>query len=144
MMKTDTKITALAHICLRTNDFDATQRFYSDTLGFPIKFCFTRNGDLAGFYLEIADRQFIEFFYNDDPQPPAENAAFAHFCLETSDIEATRAKLAEAGYEPTEIKMGCDQSLQFWVADPNGVRFEFHQYTSESMQFAGGSVEIDW
>lgn len=143
-MKTEPQITALAHICLRTNDFEATQRFYCDTLGFPIKFKFTRKGDLVGFYVKISERQFIEFFYNDAPLPPADNAALAHFCLETNDIEALREKVAEAAYGPTDIKEGCDNSLQFWVADPSGIRFEFHQYTANSLQFAGGSVEVDW
>lgn len=143
-MKTKPQITALAHICLRTNDFEATQRFYCDLLGFPIKFRFTRKGDLVGFYVKIAERQFIEFFYNDAPQAPGDNAGLAHFCLETNDIEGLREHVAEAGHEPTEIKEGCDRSLQFWVADPNGVRFEFHQYTEDSLQFKGGEVEVDW
>lgn len=143
-MKTNPHIKALAHVCLRTDDLAATQRFYCDTLGFPIQFRFMKNGELAGFYVTVAERQFIEFFYQKDPQPPVKNAAFAHFCLETDDISATREMIAKAGYEPTEIKEGKDHSLQFWVADPNGVRFEFHQYTPDSLQFKGGSVEIDW
>ena len=143
-MKTDSHIKALAHVCLRTNDLAATRRFYCDTLGFPIQFRFMKEGELAGFYVTVAERQFIEFFYCEAPQPPLENAAFAHFCLETDDIAATREAIDQAGYGPTEIKQGKDYSLQFWVADPNGVRFEFHQYTPASLQFKGGSVEMNW
>ena len=41
-------------------------------------------------------------------------------------------------------KLGCDQTWQIWLEDPDGNSFEVHQYTPESAQFMGGSVEADW
>ena len=67
-----------------------------------------------------------------------------HFCLETENIQAARDALLAAGYTAGEIKMGADHSLQFWVKDPSGVDVEFHQYTAQSAQLAGGNVEVDW
>lgn len=137
-------ISALAHVCLRTNDLGATERFYSEGLGLPVLFRFTKKGDAVGFYLKIAERQFIEVFYNDTPEAPSGNAALAHYCLETPDIHGLRTRLVGLGFNPTEVKEGCDKSLQFWVSDPSGVHFEFHQYGPESRQLVGGDVEINW
>lgn len=137
-------ISALAHVCLRTNDLGATERFYVEGLGLPVLFRFTKEGNDVGFYLKIAERQFIEVFYNDAPEAPSDNAALAHFCLETPDIRGLRTRLAGLGFEPTEVTEGCDQSLQFWITDPSGVHFEFHQYGPASHQLNGGDVEINW
>jgi len=68
----------------------------------------------------------------------------SHFCFETDDIRSLRQKLADNGYEPTEITMGADHSWQFWVRDPAGIRMEFHEYTPESSQLTGRDVEIKW
>ena len=61
-------------------------------------------------------------------------------------MEAVRGRLVERGFAPEEIKTGADESHRFWVADPNGVRFEFHEYTERSAQFGppGLAVEVNW
>ncbi len=59
---------------------------------------------------------------------------FAHFCLETDDIDEVARRLADNGYPVTEKKLGADQSWQVWTKDPSGVRIEFHQYTPKSSQ----------
>jgi hypothetical protein len=41
-------------------------------------------------------------------------------------------------------KLGCDDTWQIWLKDPDGNAFEVHQYTPKSMQFTGGTVEADW
>lgn len=143
-MPFDSPITALAHVCLRAQDLRVTEHFYCQGLGLTVQFRFKKNGDTIGFYLKVAERQFIEVFQMESPEPPTAQAALAHFCLETSDIHGLRSRLAGLGYAPTEVKKGCDHSLQFWVTDPNGVRFEFHQYGPRSLQLEGGEAEVDW
>ena len=49
-----------------------------------------------------------------------------------------------AGFSPGDIKMGADQSLQFWIKDPSGVDVEFHQYSEQSAQLTGRNVEVNW
>jgi hypothetical protein len=39
--------------------------------------------------------------------------------------------------------MGADDSLQFWIQDPNGLDIEFQQYTEHSSQFTGRNVEVN-
>ena len=137
--------TCISHVCLKTPDLAATEKFYSELLGFPVIFRFSRKGEPYGFYLKVAERQFIEVFEQDPVEPDNGAHCLAHFCFETVDLEALRAKLIEAGYSPDPIKLGVDQSKQFWVVDPNGLNVEVQEYTDRSLQLTGGgTVEVDW
>jgi lactoylglutathione lyase len=134
--------TRIAHVCLFTSDLDRSVAWY-EKLGFEIVFRFTRNGSKYGVYLTFADRSFIEIF--EDPNlGPVVNNGIAHFCLETDDIDAVVATLTERGVAVTPKKLGVDNSWQVWLEDPDGNRFEVHQYTATSTQFSGGTVAADW
>ena len=137
-------IKAIAHVCLRCADLNAALRFYRDMLGIEPQFNFIRNGTLTGFYLKVADGMYVEIFEAPDVSGVQHNQAapLSHFCLQTDDIKGLRQKLADNGYEPTEILMGADRSWQFWVRDPAGIRMEFHEYTPESSQITGQDVEL--
>jgi len=136
-------IKSLAHICLYTADLAASLRFYCDALGMRKQFDFTRKGRLYGCYLQAGNNTFIELFEVDKPTA-GKPEGITHFCLETDDMEGLHRRLAEAGYQPEPIKLGCDNSYQFWIKDPNGIHFEFHQYTPESAQFREDPVEVPW
>lgn len=136
-------IQSIAHVCLYTADLEATRKFYCDVLGLEKQFNFTRAGRLIGFYLRAGNRTFVEVFENGQgPMPQAGN--ISHFCLETDAIEPLREKMEALGYKPEPLHHGADKSYQFWVTDPNGVRFEFHQYTPASAQFRHEDVEANW
>lgn len=132
----------LAHVCLGTSDLSRTEDFYCRILGLKKKFDFLRNGELFGFYIELADETFIEVFKGEDRK--ADSPPLRHFCLETDDIDEVGRRLREGGHEPTEKKLGVDRSWQIWVDSPEGVRFEFHQYTSDSTQRTGETCIVDW
>ncbi len=129
-------ITGFAHICIVTPDLAATQRFYTEALGFKKTFDFISKGEIIGFYLEMADKTFIEVFKQDDVQPDAKSP-IVHMCLEVDDIDAVAKAIASRGYEVTEKMLGADHSWQIWTTDPGGVKIEFHQYTKDSCQLSG-------
>lgn len=136
-------IKALAHLCIFTKDLQGTKTFYCDTLGFQHHFDFLKDGQLFGFYLQVAPQQFVEFF------KVALDAEFGsprvhHLCFEVDDIDAQREKLLKAGVEVTAKKLGCDQTWQCWCKDPNGVDIEFQQYTPKSAQFTRTDCIVDW
>ena len=135
---------ALAHVCIKTSDLDATLRFYTGALGMEKVFDFTRRGEVIGFYLKIVPGAFVEVFHADAPVSVGADRCLHHFCLQVTDIEAARNRLIEHGHAPGGIKTGADQSLQFWVEDPNGLSCEFHQYTERSSQTTGQNAEVDW
>jgi lactoylglutathione lyase len=133
----------IAHVCLYTKDLGKSVEFYSK-LGAREKFRFTRNGADFGAYLELAPGSFVEIFEDKDFAPGG-NGGVAHFCLETESLDMVMAKLTAEGIPFTPAKLGCDGTWQIWLTDPDGARFEVHQYTSNSMQLvSGGRVEADW
>ena len=137
-------ITSLAHACIKTTDLGKISKFYCDTLGMKKQFNFTKNGKVIGFYMQASKNSFVEVFETNNPPPADSNSCLSHFCLETDSIEEMRQRLVDAGYNPGQIKMGADNSYQFWIKDPNGMDMEFHQYTPESSQTTGKDVEVDW
>ena len=116
--------------------------FYCAALGMQKLFDFTQNGEVIGFYIKASDRTFLEVFHTGGSEPN-NGELLHHFCLETDSIEKLRQSLVDRGYAPREIIMGADNTLQFWVRDPNGLDIEFQQYTGQSSQFTGQNVEVN-
>lgn len=134
-------IKRLAHICIHTNDLGKTEDFYCRGLGMKRHFDFIREDTLFGFYLKAGNDSFIEVFKGD---PGPENSRIQHVALEVDDIEAVLEAVTKAGYPAGEKKMGADLSWQAWLEDPNGVKIELHEYTSESSQLTGRECRVNW
>ena len=54
------------------------------------------------------------------------------------------AHLDAQGVAYTPQRKGPDHTSQIWLEDPDGNKFEVHQYSDKSMQQQGGVVEADW
>jgi lactoylglutathione lyase/glyoxylase I family protein len=134
--------TRLAHVCLNVKDLKRSMAYYHK-LGFADRFRFTRQGAAFGIYMEIAPMTYIEMF-EDKSMGPAVNTGLAHFCLETEDLDGLMAHLQVQGVAFTPKKRGCDHTDQIWLEDPDGNKFEVHQYSPKSLQQQGGVVEADW
>ncbi len=132
----------IAHVCLNVKNLERSLAFYT-RLGLAPVFRFTRQGGVFGVYLKLAESSFIEIFEEPALATPAAGG-LVHFCLESDDLDALMAALDEQGIAYSEKKLGCDGTWQIWLTDPDGNRFEVHQYTSASRQFGGGTVEADW
>jgi len=136
-------IKSLAHTCLKSTNLDATTDYYCGALGFKKHFNFTKQGKIIGFYMKAGNETFIEVFLADEIEKVGKQV-LNHFCLETDSLEGLRKTLMERGYAPGEIKMGADQTAQFWMKDPNGLDVEFQQYNEKSAQRTGRDVEVNW
>lgn len=136
-------IKSLAHLCVFTKDLKRTRDFYCGALGFKPHFDFLKDGQLFGFYLQVAPGQYVEFFKT-DPTTEFGGQRVHHFCFEVDDIDALREKLTKAGVEVTPKKLGADQSWQCWCKDPNGADIEFQQYTPKSSQYTKTDCIVDW
>ncbi len=96
-------------------------------------------------YMQWADRSFIELFYIPNARrrhipDSGKDLNYTHYALEVSDIYAFRDQvLAKGGapYVDTEIATGIENTLQFWMHDPDGNRFEIMEYTPSSYQVTG-------
>ena len=134
-------IKGIAHVCIGATDLAATERFYCSGLGFRKVFDFIRAGEILGFYLEVAERSYIEVFRQAEILPVAKGP-IRHVCFEVSDIDEVGRLLKAQGYDVTEKKLGADQSWQTWTTDPSGVRIEFHQYSPKSSQVTGRNCTL--
>jgi lactoylglutathione lyase/glyoxylase I family protein len=135
------KVRQVAHVCILAEDLEATRAFYTDALGLEVVFDFLRDGEPFGFYLGAGGRSHIEVFQR---AAGAEQGRIDHLCLEVESIDAAIAHLRGRNVEVTDKKLGCDDTWQAWVRDPNGVRIELFEYTPQSAQFAGGDRVADW
>ncbi len=126
-------ITGIAHSCYVVKDLVSSIDFYQK-LGLTPAFDFLRDsGERFGVYLHAGGRNFIELFI-DEPTEITGKPSYSHLCLEVDDIHTTVADLRAKGIEVSDPMMGCDNSWQAWVADPDGNRIELHHYTPESWQ----------
>lgn len=132
----------LAHVCLHVKDLGRSLAYYKK-LGLSEGFQFTRRGRDYGRYLQIADKCYLELF-EEPGAGPSSNQGLAHFCLESEDLGALMAHLDAQGVPYTPKKLGDDATWQIWLEDPDGNKFEVHQYTARSMQLIGGTMEADW
>ncbi len=133
------------HVALRAADFDATVRFYTEGLGFSVRYGFSIPGriDRAAF-LDAGDGRYIEVF-GDGSTVQAEGrrrradedrteGALLHFCLRVPDTDAAfqRALAAGAGtrVEPVTRQLGENPNVEVriaFVTGPNGEVIEFLQ-----------------
>jgi len=132
----------IAHVCLNVRNLERSLAFYT-RLGLEPVFRFTRKGRPFGVYLQLAEASFVEIFEDPTLATPV-NTGLVHFCLETEDLDGLMADLRARGVDCGEKKLGCDATWQIWLKDPDGNAFEVHQYTRDSMQLTGGTVEADW
>src|ERR1041384_1653637 len=101
-------IKALAHVCLFSKDLNRSLDFYCGALGLRRHFDFFKDGELFGFYLQIAEGQFIEIFTSSSEESPGRQRIH-HLCLEVEDLDAVRAELIRRGVAVKPKKLGCDQ-----------------------------------
>ena len=136
-------IKRIAHICIGCTDLTEVERFYCQCLGFTKRFDFMKNGKCIGFYLEVGEGGFLEFFRADEV--PCAGSPIRHLCLETDDIDGVIDRLNQGGYKVGQKKVGADRTWQVWVGNaPDGVAIEFHQYTPQSSQFTGEVCQVTW
>jgi glyoxylase I family protein len=114
--------------------------FYSRVLDLPVKFRFHKDGSFFGAYFEAGNRTYVEVFQSSDDLP--DRSHIVHFCLEVDDLESAVSDLRAKGFEVSDPKLGADESWQAWIADPDGVNIELHEYTERSSQMTGSDVTL--
>ncbi len=128
--------TFVTHVAINVKDMEATLKFYKDTLGFLKIFELSnpQTGKPWIVYVQICKGQFLELFYDCEPRTAKDaDIGFTHLCFSVDDLEAAVKHITDMGYT-LEIPLckGCDNNLQAWIRDPNGVRIELMQVMPES------------
>ncbi len=119
-------IIGVSHIGLRTDNLDASRKFYTGVLGFSEAFSLDDPpGKMLLTYFKVNDHQFIEVF----PElKDAKQDRLSHIAFETSDAEQLRAYLGSRGVQvPAKLDPMLDGNRGFEVTDPDGHTVEFVQ-----------------
>lgn len=119
-------IIGVSHIGLRTDNLDASRKFYTGVLGFSEAFSLDDPpGKLLLTYFKVNDHQFIEVF----PElKGAKEDRLSHIAFETTDAEQLRAYMASRGWDvPAKLDPMLDGNRGFEAKDPDGHTVEFVQ-----------------
>ncbi|SKC84832.1 lactoylglutathione lyase [Maledivibacter halophilus] len=118
----------MLHTCIRVMDLEKSLKFYKEALGlieqkrkdFPEhKFTLVYLSDESGNYE-------LELTYNYNPDKPYEiGNGFSHIAVAVDDLEGSRERHKEMGYEVTKL-MGLPGSppRYYFVTDPDGYEVE--------------------
>ncbi len=124
-------IKRLGHVCLGTRSLEKILDFYINLLGCKLIHEFKNaQGELYGAFLLVNNGTFIEFF--NDQTTPSKQGLFRHLCFEVEDIHHFAEKVRSVGFDVDVNRGKTDNTLQFWIKDPDGNEIEFHEYDSES------------
>ncbi|HVY20755.1 MAG TPA: VOC family protein [Bauldia sp.] len=135
-------IKGIGHVALSVKEIQRSLDFYVGKLGFEEMFRLYHPDDAKRLwivYLRITDTQFLELFPGGtgETTPKRWTLGFDHLCLECSDIDLAIADLTAKGVPLMEArKVGADDNVQAWIADPDGHRIELMQLGPNSLQLA--------
>jgi glyoxylase I family protein len=123
------------HVCMKTRDWNATMRFYKDTLGCTEKIAW-REAPQRAVMLDAGDGNYIEVF-EDLAYAGAPNGAVNHYALRTTRLDAVADRVRAAGFkitvEPRDVTIQTTNGAGpvpvriFFCDGPNGESIEFMQ-----------------
>jgi glyoxylase I family protein len=122
-------VTGINHIAIVTADYEATRRFYVETMGFAEVFT-NRNaaGEPTLTYLQASRSTFIELF----PATPTRTVGFQHVGLVVENVAETAVRLRDRGLQVGTPRQGATGSIIVTVTDPEGTRIELSELGPES------------
>lgn len=121
----------MLHLCIRVMDLEKSLKFYKEAIGLIE----TRRKDdpvnkFTLVYLsDKEDGYELELTYNyDQEEPYTIGNGFSHTAVETDNLEESRKRHEDMGYEVTDIKGLSNSSTRYYfVTDPDGYRVEVIQ-----------------
>ena len=118
------QLLATHHVALFTRNFAAMEKFYSETLGFPIT---RRWDDVTIIFINVGSTT-IELIGRDTaPAPNSEPGAFNHLALQVANVDEAYSELLAKGIQiKSEPKNFKDVRICFFY-DPDGNSLELVQ-----------------
>ncbi len=121
----------LHHLAIKSSDFEASLRFYTQGLGFQVALQFQEDGAAVAL-LDIGDGSYLELFAGGSRD--GTSSPMTHFALRTDDCDAAIAQARAAGaritIEPTDAVLHGERVVAVRYAfclGPDGEELEFLQ-----------------
>jgi catechol 2,3-dioxygenase-like lactoylglutathione lyase family enzyme len=140
-------VESLGHVALGISDVQPALHFYVDQLG--LKEAFRLNspdGKPYLIYLRVADTNtYVELFPGKLTPMPPETTTVNHLGLFVKDLQATLHALKDRGYAlPDDAfekarKVQADNTLLYFIKDPDGNKVELSQLRPDSLQVTSRS-----
>ena len=120
----------LSHVGIYTKDFDASMRFYTQTMGLREAFSIKDNeGKPTLTYLQITKDTFLELA----PATATRPAGLSHIGIWPENLSATVAALRARGMKVDDPRTGSTKTSITNVTDPDGVRLELLDFLPGSL-----------
>ena len=118
----------MLHTCIRVMDLEKSLDFYKGALGFKesSRKDFPDDEFTLVYLRDETGNYELELTYNYNPEKPYEiGNGFSHIAVSVDNLEESREKLKEMGYEVTKM-MGLpgEAPRYFFVKDPDGYSVE--------------------
>ncbi|MDX2381321.1 MAG: VOC family protein [Acidimicrobiia bacterium] len=152
-------IRGIHHVAISTNDLDRLVTFYTDVFGFePVMKTQWRDrpvidrmiglqGSAARQVMLKAGNAYLELFEYEtpggasaDPDRPASDRGYTHFCVDVTDIDAEYERLSAAGMQfnstpPTTEDLGGARLRAIYGRDPDGNIVELQEILDPNIPF---------
>jgi catechol 2,3-dioxygenase-like lactoylglutathione lyase family enzyme len=143
----ETNLISLGHVGLAISDLQSALHFYVDQLG--LKEAFRLNGPDGRpslIYLRVANTDtFVELFPGRKKTSPAETSTINHLGLFVMNLQAELQTLKDRGYPlPADAfekarEVQADDTLLYFIKDPDGNKVELSQLRPDSLQVTSRS-----
>ena len=118
----------MIHSCIRVMDLAASEKFYSEALGFKVsrKKDFPEHKFTLSYMVSEGSDFELELTWNHDQAEPYElGNGYSHLAVAVADLEASHQRHAELGFAPKPLKGLPGQPPRFYfIADPDGYLVE--------------------
>ncbi len=120
----------LSHISIKTINLKKLLNFYKNKLSFKVVHKFIKKKKVYGYFLKVNKNQFIEIF---NSNKKLKEGKINHYCFNCKSIKNLRYNLIKKRVQCSEIIRGrTDQTLQFFIFDPDQNKIEFHMIDKRS------------
>jgi catechol 2,3-dioxygenase-like lactoylglutathione lyase family enzyme len=159
-------IRGIHHVAVSTNDLDRLVAFYTELFGFEhvmktewrdrpiIDRMIGIPGSAARQVMLKAGNAYLELFEYEnpdgasvDPDHPASDRGYTHFCLDVTDIDAEYERLSTAGMyfhssPPTTDELGGTGLRAIYGRDPDGNIVELQEVLDPTIPFDLGRTDL--